>query len=184
MQLPICWQQHCLNIFVTFLRHIHSQNMHDLDLDLQNGPRSIVYMPMERLYATFLFLTIAMFALYVTICQIFAVKVCMTLTLTSRMGQSQMQICPSKDLNVGNSNICRSCYHLRDSHSQNVYVYDKIHIHEISSGCSKGSEKRTCLGETRCMVTLGGQGRSSEARRLVGNAGQLRQDEKWARVVN
>ena len=71
-----------------YFRDIRSRNMHnlDLDLDLCNGP-----MPnTERSYATFYLLPIAMFVLSVTVCDTFAVEMCTTLTLTFRMGQSQV----------------------------------------------------------------------------------------------
>ena len=61
------------------------------ELDLEKGPRSNVNMPMEMPYATFyLLLAIAMFALTVTICEKFVIEMCITLTLTFRMGHGQM----------------------------------------------------------------------------------------------
>ena len=42
---------------------IFSQNMHDFAIDLWNGTRSNVNMPMERLYATSYLWAIVMFAL-------------------------------------------------------------------------------------------------------------------------
>ena len=72
-------------------RDIDSQNMHDLNLELQNGPRLNVNMLMGMLYyATFYLLTISIFSLSVMICEIFAIKMCMTWTLTFKTGQGQM----------------------------------------------------------------------------------------------
>ena len=38
-----------------------------------------------------------MFVLFVTVCEILAIEIVMTLILTFRMVQGQMQICQSKD---------------------------------------------------------------------------------------
>ena len=46
-------------------------------------------MLIEMLYATYL-LTIAIYAISVTICEIFIVEMCITLTLIFNMGQSEM----------------------------------------------------------------------------------------------
>ena len=45
---------------------------------------------MERLDVTFYILTVAMIALPVTICEIFAIEMCMTLISTFRVGQCQI----------------------------------------------------------------------------------------------
>ena len=54
------------------------------DLDLYNGPRSIVNIPIiiETPYATSYVMAIVMFAWTVTIFEILAVEMCMSLTLT------------------------------------------------------------------------------------------------------
>ena len=49
---------------------IDSQNMHDLNRNLLNGPMSNVNMPVEKPYVFLYSLLIGMFALSVTICQI------------------------------------------------------------------------------------------------------------------
>ena len=48
------------------LREVRNQNVHDHNLDLSNGSISNINMPIERPYATFYLLAIAMFALSVT----------------------------------------------------------------------------------------------------------------------
>ena len=58
------------------LRDTRSLNVHNLDLD---GPRSILNMQTENSCATCL-MAITMFALSVTILDIFAVEICMTST--------------------------------------------------------------------------------------------------------
>ena len=50
----------------------------------------VKYMPIEMPYATLYLLGIAMFALSATIFQKFAIEMCMTLTLTFRIGQCQI----------------------------------------------------------------------------------------------
>ena len=77
-----------INVCLIFqrLRDIDNKNMHDIDLDLQNGPRSIamesmcLYNCWQQLYVPYLS----------TICEILTVKICMTLTLTFRMGEGQL----------------------------------------------------------------------------------------------
>ena len=49
------------------LRDIHSRDVHDLDVDLSNGPRSNLTMQMGRPYASFDLLAKATFATSVTI---------------------------------------------------------------------------------------------------------------------
>ena len=51
---------------------------------------------MKKIYATFYLLAITTFAISVTICEILTVEMGISLTLTSRIGQGQMQICKSK----------------------------------------------------------------------------------------
>ena len=68
-------------------RKIRNRNVHDLDLDLQNGSVTNIDMPMERPYAIFDLLTIVIFALSVTICEKFVIEMCMTFTVTFRMAQ-------------------------------------------------------------------------------------------------
>ena len=51
-----------------------------LELDLDNGTRLSVNMPIERQCWTFYYMVIVMFALYVTVYEIFAVELCLTLT--------------------------------------------------------------------------------------------------------
>ena len=46
---------------------------------------------MEMPYASFSLLAIALFALSVTVCEILKVEMCMTLTLTIRVGQVKCQ---------------------------------------------------------------------------------------------
>ena len=79
-----------------YLREIDSGNVHNLDLNLQNGPMSNINIPIERPYSTFYLLAISMFALSVTIYEKFIIKMCMTLTLIIRMSQCQIWISQSK----------------------------------------------------------------------------------------
>ena len=117
MRLPICWQQQCLSYLSPFVK-ICNLNVHDLDL--QNGSMLNINIPIERPYATSYLLAIALFALSVIVCEILTVEMRMTLTLTSRMGQDQMQICHSKGhmrlFCVGNNYVCSICHRLRDNH--------------------------------------------------------------------
>ena len=77
---PICYH----------LREIHNRNVHDLDLDLSNGSMSYTNMPLERPYATFLLLAVAMSSLCATVCEILSVEMRTILTMTFRMDQYQM----------------------------------------------------------------------------------------------
>ena len=52
------------------MRDILSRNVRDLDLDLKNGPRPNVSMPVERPYEPFYLFAIAVFALFVAVCEI------------------------------------------------------------------------------------------------------------------
>ena len=52
------------------LRDINCRNVHGLEPDLLNGPRSNINMPVERPHATSDVLTFAMFALSVSVCEI------------------------------------------------------------------------------------------------------------------
>ena len=52
---------------------------------------------------------------YATVCEIFTVELCMTLTLTFRIGQDQninMPIEKPHATCVGNSDMCHSCHRL------------------------------------------------------------------------
>ena len=60
--------------------------MHDLDLDIYESVSNI-NMPNEMPHTTFYLLTMAMFALSVTICEKFAIQMCMTLTFAFEMDQ-------------------------------------------------------------------------------------------------
>ena len=75
-------------------RYIRHRNRHDLDLDNLNGPRSNLTTLIERPYWTSYFLATARFATSVTVCEIFAVELCMTLTLifTSTRSNVNMSI--------------------------------------------------------------------------------------------
>ena len=70
------------------------------DLDLLNGSRSnvknvnVVSVPIQSQCRTFYFTAIVTFSIFVTICEIFAVEICMSLTF--RMIQGQTQIYQSK----------------------------------------------------------------------------------------
>ena len=57
---------------------------------------SHINMSVERPHATYYVLAMAMFALSVTLCEIFSVETCTILTLTFRMTRGQMSICRSK----------------------------------------------------------------------------------------
>ena len=67
--------------------YINSRIVQAINLDMQIGPRSNVNMLMKTPYATLYLLAIAMFAQSVIMCEKFAIEMCMTLTLTFRMGQ-------------------------------------------------------------------------------------------------
>ena len=60
------------------------------DFDLANVSMSNINIPIERPYATFYMLAIAMFVLSITVCEILIVEMCMALTLTVRMNQIQL----------------------------------------------------------------------------------------------
>ena len=64
--------------------------MHEIDLDLQNGPRSNIIMPIESHCVTFYFMTTVMFTLTINVYEKILAEICMTLTMTFRMGQGQM----------------------------------------------------------------------------------------------
>ena len=53
-------------------------------------------MPIGMPYVTIYLLAIAMFALSATTCQKFAIEMCMTLTLTFRIGQCQIKCANGK----------------------------------------------------------------------------------------
>ena len=65
-----------------------SRNMHDPDFHLQNMPLSNIDMSTKRTYGSSCLIAIVMFALYFTVCDIFAVK--MRMILIFRMDQDQM----------------------------------------------------------------------------------------------
>ena len=69
---------------------IHSRKMHNIDLDFYIRPLSCLHMSNERQSMTFYFKTILIFALSVTVCEIFAVEICINFILTFRMGKGQM----------------------------------------------------------------------------------------------
>ena len=46
-------------------------------------------MQIEIPYTTFCLMEIAMFVLFITVCEIITIEMCMTLTLTFTMGQGQ-----------------------------------------------------------------------------------------------
>ena len=74
------------------LRDISSRNMRDLDIDLQLGLRWNVNMSIDRQCRTFYLMVIAMLTLSVTVYEIFAVDMPMSLTLTLilRTGNGQL----------------------------------------------------------------------------------------------
>ena len=65
--------------------------------ELQNGLMPHVNMPMERPHMTFYLLAQAMVTMSVITCEILTIKMCITLTLTFRMGQAYMYMCQWKD---------------------------------------------------------------------------------------
>ena len=100
-------------------------------------PRSDVNMPTERSCATLYLLALAIFALSVTICEKFAIEMCMTLILIFRFGQCRSNCARGwpwpldsskiklkyangkavRDfLCVDNSNVCPICHRLRHNH--------------------------------------------------------------------
>ena len=79
-------------------------------------------MLIENPYAISSSMEIVMFAPSVTVCKIFTVEICITVTLTTRIGHGQMQIYKLKAmfnfLFVGNSNVYHICHHLQDNHNE------------------------------------------------------------------
>ena len=53
-------------------------------------------MPIEIQFGIFYFMTIFMFALPITVYEIFAAKICITWTMPFRMGQGKMEIYQTK----------------------------------------------------------------------------------------
>ena len=78
--------------------HIHNKNVHDFDLDLYNGngPRWKVAMQIESPTMTFYIIAIVMCIIFVTLYDVFAIEVCLTLTmnLTFRMVSPPHLIAP------------------------------------------------------------------------------------------
>ena len=76
-------------------QNIRCRNVHDFDFHLQNCSRSNVDMQIQNKYMRSYLMAIVIFILSVTISGKFIFKMCVTLTvtLTFRMGQDQMQIC-------------------------------------------------------------------------------------------
>ena len=72
------------------INKIFSVKLHDLENDLQNGPRSNVNMPSESPYMTFSTMAIVLFHVSVTLYEIFTIKTFMILTLTLRVGEGRM----------------------------------------------------------------------------------------------
>ena len=64
--------------------------MHDLDHDISNRTRSNVNIQNESQRSTFYLMIIVMLVLYVTVYDICAVEICMTLTMTVRIGQGEI----------------------------------------------------------------------------------------------
>ena len=72
-----------------FYRIFRNRIENYLDLDLYNGLMLNINIPIESQYATS-YVFGNMLVLYVTICEIFTVEICMTLTMTFRMSQGQL----------------------------------------------------------------------------------------------
>ena len=64
--------------------------VHEHDLDLWNGSRLNADILIKRSYMTLYLMEIVMCSKLITISQLFAVKMCMTLTMTFKTGQDQM----------------------------------------------------------------------------------------------
>ena len=64
--------------------------MHDIAVDLYVRPQSSVHMSIESQSRTLYLKAILMYALSVTVDDIFAVEICINLTVTFRMGKNQM----------------------------------------------------------------------------------------------
>ena len=116
-------------------RDIHSQNVPDLNLVLQNGPRSNLNGPIESPYSTSYVMAIVMLALSSNVCEIFAAELCATLTLTFRMGQGQMyanQITTWDYTCVGNRTVWPICHRLCDNDVRTSNLYS-IRIFELDN---------------------------------------------------
>ena len=85
-----------------FYGMFHNRIANDTDLGIQNGPRSNVNTPFESQQAT-PYVSAIVIAPSVTV---YAVEICMTLTLTFKMGKCQMQVHPSK----ANRRLPMYCY--------------------------------------------------------------------------
>ena len=64
--------------------------MHGVDIELQNGIRSDINIPIESQSGTFYLMTMVMFALTITVNDIFTTEICMTLIVTFKIRQGQM----------------------------------------------------------------------------------------------
>ena len=79
----------------------------------------------ERPCASSYLLTIAISALSVTILKIFTVEMCMTLTITLRMGKERSNVNMSIEIpykavvGISSLNVCSMCHHFRDIRSRN-----------------------------------------------------------------
>ena len=96
---------HCMTLFDGYCNDCHighhfqakfCQNVHDLDKDLKNGPRSNFNTSIENPYIISYWIAIVIVDWYFTISKIYAFGICTTLTLSYRIGQGQMKICQSK----------------------------------------------------------------------------------------
>ena len=112
------------SMFLPIFHHfqdIQCGNVHDPDLDLQNGPGSNINIPNESQYMTcYILMAVVIFFVSLTIFKIFIVEMCMTLTF--KMGQGRMytfqQMLIHDLLFDGNSIFLPIYHHFQDIHCE------------------------------------------------------------------
>ena len=104
---------------------IHCGNVHYLDLDHKNEPRSNIITPVDSPYITWYVISMIIFNISIILSNIFIVE--MYFSLTFRMDQSQMQIYKSKARVwlpfIVNSNLYHICHYLRDNHIRTFEIF-------------------------------------------------------------
>ena len=107
-------------------RDIHSRNVLDLDFDLGNGLKSFVNKPIERPYPCLF--PIAMFALSVTVCEIFIVKCAWHWPWPLEWATVKYKYASRKAtceiICVGSSSVCFICHEFANSQMSSIRISD------------------------------------------------------------
>ena len=113
----------------------------------------------------FFYMAIVIFALSVTVYEIFTVKLCMTSTLTFKMGKVQCKHTNRKPMSdflcLGNRNICSICHRLRDNYVQStemvsIRIFDRKKVGQRHELQLRRIRHRMCFSVAYNSVENGG----------------------------